>query len=172
MTPNGERVRSGQQGQSGQGGETALDAVDWASIHHTIEEEIGVVLFTVLRFTQGGEVMERIYSSHADEYPVGGTKQVATQVSPDWVAACRDSGEPFLGATPADLDRIFDDASTIKALGCGSILNVPIPGPDGAPLATVNMCAPEGTYTPTAQERAVQIIDTGVESAKQQGASA
>ncbi|MBF4460470.1 MULTISPECIES: GAF domain-containing protein [unclassified Pseudoclavibacter] len=169
MTPNGERVRNGELGRNS---EVALDAVDWASIHHTIEQEVGVVLFTVLRFTEGGAVMERIYSSHADEYPVGGTKQVATQVSPDWVAACRDSGEPFLGATPADLDRIFDDASTIKALGCGSILNVPIPGPDGAPLATVNMCAPEGTYTPTAQERAVQIIDTGVESAKQQGASA
>lgn len=169
MTPNGERVRNGQRERNG---ETALDAVDWASVHHTIEAEVGVVLFTVLRFTQGGEVMERIYSSHADEYPVGGTKQVATQVSPDWVAACRDSGKPFLGATPADLDRIFDDASTIKALGCGSILNVPIPGPDGVPLATVNMCAPEGTYIPTAQERAVQIIDTGVERARQQGASA
>lgn len=169
MTPNGERVRNGQRERNG---ETALDAVDWASVHHSIEAEVGVVLFTVLRFTQGGEVMKRIYSSHAGEYPVGGTKQVATQVSPDWVAACRDSGKPFLGATPADLDRIFDDASTIKALGCGSILNVPIPGPDGVPLATVNMCAPEGTYIPTAQERAVQIIDTGVESARQQGASA
>lgn len=169
MTPNGERVRNGQRGR---GGETALDAVDWASIHHTIEQEVGVTLFTVLRFTEGGAVMERIYSSHADEYPVGGTKQVATQVSPDWVAACRDSGEPFLGVTPADLDRIFDDASMIKSLGCGSILNVPIPGPDGVPLATVNMCAPEGTYIPTAQERAVQIIDAGVESARQQGASA
>ena len=75
-----------------------VDMTSWADVHAEIEREVGVILFTVLRFTHGGTRMERVYSSHPAEYPVGDTKEVATEVSPDWIALSRDAGTPYFGA--------------------------------------------------------------------------
>ena len=139
-----------------------VDLTPWADAHAAIEREIGVILFTVLHFTQGGARMERVYSSHPVEYPVGGSKDVTTEVAEDWIAVSRDAGMPYFGATPDDLERIFTDAELIRSLGCGSILNVPLTDAAGTTWGTVNLCAPEGTYTPQAQERACAIIADGV----------
>ncbi len=143
---------------------TFEDATPWAEVHASIGREIGVILFTVLHFTHGGSRMERVYSSHPVEYPVGGSKDVATEVSADWIAVSRDSGELFFGPTPADLERIFQDAELIRSLGCGSILNVPVKDVEGRTWATVNLCAAEGTYTPEKIARAVQIIEDRVQT--------
>lgn len=136
----------------------AVDLTPWADVHAEIEREIGVILFTVLHFTHDGTRMERVYSSHPVEYPVGGSKDVATEVSPDWIAVSRDAGTPYFGATPADLERIFADAELIRSLGCGSILNVPLKNAAGVTWGTVNLCAAEGTYTPEAIYRALEIV--------------
>ncbi|MFA4840771.1 MAG: hypothetical protein WC580_03590, partial [Agrococcus sp.] len=75
----------------------------WAELHERVEREVGVILFTVLAFTHEGARMERIYSSHPAEYPVGGWKDVATEVSEEWIAISRDSASTFLAASPTDL---------------------------------------------------------------------
>lgn len=130
----------------------------WAELHERVEREVGVILFTVLAFTHGGSRMERIYSSHPVEYPVGGWKDVATEVSDEWIAVSRDSASTFLAATPTDLRAIFADAQLIESLGIGSILNVPLRRPDGTNWGTVNMCGAEGTYTPERIALAERII--------------
>lgn len=130
----------------------------WAELHDRIEREVGVILFTVLAFTRGGSRMERIYSSHPAEYPVGGWKDVATDVSPEWIAVSRDSASTFLAATPAELRTIFADFETIASLGVGSILNVPLRRADGTNWATVNLCGAEGTYTPKRIALAERLI--------------
>lgn len=135
-----------------------VDLTPWADVHAAIEREIGVILFTVLHFTQGGARMERVYSSHPVEYPVGGSKDVTTEVAEDWIAVSRDAGMPYFGATPDDLERIFADAELIRSLGCGSILNVPLKNAVGTTWGTVNLYAAEGTYTPEAIYRALEII--------------
>jgi len=131
----------------------------WAALHERIEREVGVILFTVLAFTRGGTRMERIYSSHPAEYPVGGWKDVATEVSPEWIAITRDSATTFLAATPSDLESIFADSGLIASLGVGSILNVPLRRSDGSNWGTVNLCGAEGTYTPERIALAERIID-------------
>lgn len=140
---------------------SVVDITPWADVHATIEREVGVILFTVLHFTDGGTRMERAYSSHPVEYPVGGSKDVATEVSPDWIAVSRDAGAPYFGATPADLERVFADAELILSLGCGSILNVPLTDAAGVTWGTVNLL-PSGTYSPEAVERAIAIVGDGV----------
>lgn len=135
-----------------------VDRTAWSEVHRRIEAEVGVILFTVLHFTDGGSRMERVYSSHPVEYPVGGSKDVATEVSADWIAISRDAGAPYFGATPADLERIFADAALIRSLGCGSILNVPLSDAAGTTWATVNLCAAEGTYTPERISRVLDIL--------------
>ncbi len=134
-------------------------AAAWPELHDRIEREVGVILFTVLAFTRGGSRMERIYSSHPVEYPVGGWKDVATEVSPEWIAISRDSASTFLAATPADLRSIFADSALIESLGVGSILKVPLRRTGGKNWGTVNMCGAEGTYTPERVALAERIID-------------
>ncbi|MGY3128260.1 GAF domain-containing protein [Agrococcus sp. UYP33] len=134
-------------------------AIGWSEPHRRIEHEVGVILFTVLAFTRGGTRMERIYSSHPAEYPVGGWKDVATEVSPAWIAISRDSASTFLAATPAELETIFADHGLIASLGVGSILNVPLRRADGSNWGTVNLCGAEGTYTPERVALAERIID-------------
>ncbi|MFT4294207.1 MAG: hypothetical protein QM582_02210 [Micropruina sp.] len=146
--------------------EDVIDRTEWSDVHRRVGHEVGVVLFTVLHFTEGGSRMERVYSSHPVEYPVGGSKDVATEVSPDWIAISRDAGTPYFGATPADLERIFADAELIRSLGCGSILNVPLKDAGGVTWATVNLCAAEGTYTPERIDRVLEIIAEGVRTAE------
>lgn len=145
-----------------------ISQLPWAQIHSRIEREVGVVLFTVLVFTDGGARMERVYSSHPVEYPVGGAKDVATQVAADWIAVSRDSGQTFFGPGPADLDRIFGDAELIRSLGCGSIVNIPVPDATGRTGATVSLCAPAGTYTPELIARAAEIIADATHPASEQ----
>lgn len=146
-----------------------LDLTPWAETHAAIEREVGVILFTVLHFTHCGTRMERIYSSHPVEYPVGGSKDVATEVSPDWIAVSRDAGTPYFGSTPEDLKRVFADADLIRSLGCGCILNVPVRNSVGRTWATVNLCAAEGAYTPEKIYRALEIIAHGVRMAENGG---
>lgn len=130
----------------------------WSALHERIEQEVGVILFTVLAFTRGGTRMERIYSSHPDEYPVGGWKDVATEVSPEWIAISRDSASTFLAATAGEVASIFADSALIASLGVGSILNVPLRRADGSNWGTVNLCGAEGTYTPERIARAERLI--------------
>ena len=139
-------------------GAESTDLTPWSEVHTEIERTIGVILFTVLHFTEGGTRMECVYSSHPVEYPVGGSKDVATEVSAEWIAVSRDAGTPYFGATSDDLERIFADAELIRSLGCGCILNVPLKSTVGRTWGTVNLCAAEGAYTPEKIYRALEII--------------
>lgn len=130
----------------------------WAAMHAAVSRDVGVILCTVLVFTRGGTRMERVYSSHPQEYPVGGWKVVATEVSPDWIAATRDSDGVFVAQTGAEIDRIFGDAELIRSLGCGAIVNIPLRRADGSNWATVNLLGPEHGYPPESIAAAERIV--------------
>lgn len=115
------------------------------ALYEVVREEMGVKLFTVLAFRDNGAVMERIFSSHPTEYPLGGRKVVSRDVAPDWLAACLTEQVAFFGQTPDDVDRIFKDAELIRSLGCGSIINAPIVD-KGTTVAALNILDAEGSY--------------------------
>jgi GAF domain-containing protein len=126
------------------------------SLYRVVQDQLGVKLFTVLAFRDEGAVMERIYSSHPAEYPVGGRKVVAQDVAADWLAACLTEQVPFFGRTPEDVDRIFKDSELIRSLGCGSIINAPIVD-GGTTVAALNILDAAGTYTDDDVATAVDI---------------
>lgn len=126
------------------------------SLYEVVQEQLGVRLFTVLAFRDGGTVMERIFSSHPTEYPPGGRKVVARDVAPDWLAACLTEQVPFFGRTPEEVDRIFKDSELIRSLGCGSIINAPIVD-RGITVAALNILDVEGAYTDDDVTTAVEI---------------
>jgi hypothetical protein len=127
-------------------------------VHDRVRAEMGVKLFTILAFTDGGQTMQRIYSSHPQQYPVGGRKDVVSAVAADWVTRCRDEQAPYFGASREDVRRIFTDSALIESLGCGSIINVPIVR-HGVCIGALNILDAEGTYSGADIEKALMIAE-------------
>jgi GAF domain len=88
-----------------------------------LDELVGHKLFTVLLYRPLLGVAVRLYSSKPDLFPATGAK--ALDEAPTMKAVLT-GGRPYIGKTPQDIKRDFPDHEKIFALGCGSILNVPI----------------------------------------------
>jgi hypothetical protein len=127
-------------------------------VHEMVRAEMGIKLFTILAFTDGGQTLQRIYSSHPQQYPVGGRKDVVADVAADWVTRCRDEQAPYFGETREDVRRIFADSALIESLGCSSIINVPIVR-HGVSIGALNILDAEGTYSGADIEKALAIAE-------------
>ena len=121
------------------------DARDaYRAVERVSAETVGWRLFTVLRYVEAAQAVERLYSSDEKAYPVGGRKPL------DKIAASHgamDKGEVFLAATKEEVRKAFFDHELIFSLGITAILNVPIRHA-GRRLGTVNLCGEEGMYGP------------------------
>ncbi|MET4134368.1 GAF domain-containing protein [Pseudarthrobacter sp. PvP090] len=133
-----------------------IERLNLQVVEQAVKEEVGFKLFTILAFRDQGREMERIYSSHPREYPVGGRKDVSRDVAADWLDACLVSQRPFFGPTQADVERIFKDADTITSLGCGSIINAPILR-GGTTVAALNVLDAEGAYVEQDVDKVMEI---------------
>ena len=107
-------------------------------------ETIGWRLFTVLRYVETAQAVERLYSSDEAAYPVGGRKPLSKITASH---GAMERGEVFLAATKEDVRQAFFDHELIFSLGITAILNVPIRHA-GRRLGTVNLCGEEGMYGP------------------------
>jgi hypothetical protein len=107
-------------------------------------DTVGWRLFTVLRYVETAQAVERVHSSDRKTYPVGGRKPL------DKIAASHgamEEGEVFLAGTKGDVRKAFFDHELIFSLGVTAILNVPIRHA-GRCLGTINFCGEEGMYGP------------------------
>jgi GAF domain-containing protein len=119
---------------------------------------IGHILFTVLlRHEATGEV-ERFWTSHPAEYPVGGRKPMNPTF---WTAQVIDCQRPYLGRDDEAVRAVFFDHALIRSLGCGSVLNVPVVW-NGRTLGTLNLLHRAGWYDeadiPTAETIAALAV--------------
>jgi GAF domain-containing protein len=126
---------------------TALHAADRPSnIYRAVEELSGEVighrLFTVMRLCAGGSEIERVHTSLAAIYPLGGRKKKADTA---WAGQVLREMQVFRASTPDDIRAAFDDHQTILKLGIGSILNIPIVFQRRC-LGTMNLCHRTGWY--------------------------
>jgi len=120
----------------GQPGATfsALDAALGAVLGHR--------LFTLMRYHADSGDSERLYTSHPEAYPVGGRKLLNPT---SWTEQVLHRQQPYLGRTTADVRAVFFDHGLIAALGCGSVLNLPVVW-DGCTLGTINLLHEESWY--------------------------
>lgn len=107
-------------------------------------ETMGWRLFTILRYVEADEAVERLYSSDAKAYPVGGRKPLAKIAASH---GAMEKGDVFVAATREEVRKAFFDHELIFSLGITAILNVPIRHA-GRRLGTVNLCGEEGMYGP------------------------
>jgi hypothetical protein len=114
----------------------------FAALDRAMGATLGHRLFTVLRYDPEAQESERLYTSQAGAYPVGGRKPV--RPTP---AMTRLFGErrPYIGRTAADIRASFPDAELILSLGCESVLNLPVLF-DGRVLGTINLLHSAGWY--------------------------
>ena len=121
---------------------TAGDAL--GALHAYSQAAVPVRLWTVMTVDLDAGVARRAWTSHPEDYPVSGTKPVPDD---DWFAGLADRQEPFVASTLAEIAAVFPDHEAIAALGCGSVLNLPV-AIGGRLAATVNLLDAEGRIGP------------------------
>ena len=125
--------------------ESAASNEAYRAVEAIAADTVGWRLFTVLRYVETAQAVERVYSSNEKTYPVGGRKPL------DKITASHgamEEGKVFLAATKGDVRKAFFDHELIFSLGITAILNVPIRHA-GRRLGTMNFCGEEGMYGPT-----------------------
>ena len=118
-------------------------ALLYAAVDALVQQVIGHKLFTLMRFDEASAEVERIYSSNAAAYPVGGRKQKG---GTPWSRAVLDRGEIFVARDPDEVRAAFADHALIFSLGIGSIMNVPL-AYGGSSLGTMNISHDAGWFT-------------------------
>lgn len=115
-----------------------------AAAERMVAASMPVLLFTVLRVDADGS-LRRIHSSRPVEYPVGGSKSSASDLTPQWYELCVQQQVPYVGNTAADVRRAFSDHALIERLGCGAFINAPVVD-DGHTIATLCVLAGSGSF--------------------------
>jgi hypothetical protein len=116
----------------------------YATLHHACAD-LGTILFTVTVLDPAHDLCWRAYTSHPVEYPTQGTKPLTHDAWHDQVITRR---ETFVANTPAAFEVVFFDHALITSLGLGSAVNIPLADASGTVLATVNLLADAGHFTP------------------------
>jgi hypothetical protein len=109
-----------------------------------VKRTIGHKLFTVMRVHEAAQEVERLYSTNAEAYPIGGRKQ--KRATP-WSRVVLTEGRVFVARTPEELREAFADYELIESLGIGSIMNVPIAFA-GRRLGIMNVSHEANWFTP------------------------
>jgi hypothetical protein len=95
----------------------------WAAIDAIVAGLYDRRLFTALNHLAATAEVERLYSSNATAYPVGGRKQ---KKDTHWGKKTIDEGELYICHDAADIERTFFDHALIFSLGIGGMVNVPV----------------------------------------------
>jgi hypothetical protein len=116
----------------------------YLALQELVRATIGAKLFTVMTVDMEHDVSRRAYSSDPVHYPTSGTKQI--NYGP-WFDTVHTQRSYFIANTIEDISKVLFDHELINALGCQSIVNMPVTI-GGTLIAVVNMLNVEGYYTP------------------------
>jgi GAF domain-containing protein len=105
---------------------------------------IGYKLFTIMLFDPERFEVERLYSSMPSVYPVGGRKKKALTPWGEHVLTQR---RVYRAENFEAIRMMFDDHETLRTLGIGSMLNIPI-AYDGKCIGTMNLSHEEAWFKP------------------------
>ena len=114
------------------------------AIHQTVNEAVGVTLFTIMRLNRKKGVAERIFSNMPEAYPAGGEKQMEPN---KWTEIVEEREQTFVANTIEEIAEVFGDHELIQSLGCESVMNVPI-NIRGQVVGTLNCLNVAGQFTP------------------------
>ena len=122
------------------GRESSIE-VSYASLGSDAQRRFGWKLFTTMGYLATGEV-ERIHTSDAAAYPLGGRKP---RRDTPWSRQVLVRGEPYYANDEAGLRAAFEDAEKLIGLGLGAVINVPVKDGERV-LGTLNFLREAGGY--------------------------
>lgn len=120
----------------------ADDELIWQCADHALSTWYGHKLFTILAYNREAGVLQRLYSSRPDINAIGGMKRVTQS---EWVNRVLIQGEGYLGASAADLTRVFSDHAVLISHGLESVLNVSV-CLEGEVVGSLNLLHGAGHY--------------------------
>ncbi len=115
-----------------------------AALEALCQQLVGVKLFTLMTNDSKTQLSERIYTNMPKAYPTSGTKPYNQT---EWSRITLEQKQTFVANTIEDIANVFDDHETILALGCESVINVPIEV-GGEVIGTINCLHEKNYYTP------------------------
>jgi hypothetical protein len=115
----------------------------WEALQNLASAIVGFKLFTVMTVDMVKEEARRAYTSHPAQYPVSGAKPIHYDA---WFDIVHRQQKLFIANTIADIAKVFPDHEKIWAMGCGSVVNLPVVI-DATLAATINMLHEEQYYT-------------------------
>jgi hypothetical protein len=124
------------------------------------ETSFGCRLFTAMRYLPATDEVERVYTTDAAAYPVGGRKGKRDTA---WSRQVLGAGEPYFANDEPGIRAAFDDADKILALGLGSVINVPVRH-DGKIVGTLNFLREAGGYSPADVPKALALAPLAAEA--------
>jgi hypothetical protein len=124
---------------------TRIDVLAQASFGHR--------LLTVMRYRPETDEVERVYTTDATSYPVGGRKLKRDTA---WSRQVLGAGEPYFANDERGIRAAFDDADKILALGLGAVINVPV-RQAGRVVGTLNFLREAGGYSPADVPKALAL---------------
>lgn len=128
---------------------------DPQAVFSDLQAACGVKLFTVTTCDADAQLFRRAYTSHPVDYPVSGTKPGSTD---DWSRQVIDGKRSFLANSTDGFSRLFPDHALINALGCQSVMNIPVLRRDGAVVGTINLLDIAGFFTPDRVRRFESLV--------------
>ncbi|CAN7621285.1 GAF domain-containing protein [Bosea sp. LjRoot9] len=137
-------------------------------LDRALDELIGHKLFTALLYRPALGMAARLYSSRPEIYPAKGAKALDDAPAMKRVLT---SGKPYIGRNAGDIERDFPDHAKIFALGCGSILNMPVRWRGGV-LGQINLLNESGhfrdAHLPTVEAMAQIVVPAFLAAAAQE----
>jgi hypothetical protein len=98
-------------------------AATFRALDRLLAKLVGHRPFTAPLYHPKAGMAERLHGSRPDIYPASGTKALEQAPAMQRVLT---SGGPYIGQDAGDIERDFPGHDRIFALGCGSVLNMPV----------------------------------------------
>ena len=127
-------------------------------IDQLAQTSFGHRLFTVMRYLPATGEVERVYTTDAAAYPIGGRK---LKRDTGWSRHVLGAGEIYFANDAAGIRAAFDDAEKILGLGLGAVINVPVKA-DGKVVGTLNFLREAGGYAPADVPKALALAPHAV----------
>ncbi|WVW78253.1 hypothetical protein I302_100206 [Kwoniella bestiolae CBS 10118] len=108
------------------------------------KQSFGYINFTVLQWINERHALKRIYSTHPDNYPVGGEK-IMTRNAP-WPTTVVESRQPYASWNIDELKSTYTDAPWLIELGIHQTICVPIFNEGGRTVAALNFSGGRDQY--------------------------
>ena len=118
----------------------------FAALHRAAADLHGAKLFTVTVADPQAGVVRRAYTSHPQDYPTTSTKPLRGNGG-GWQQIVLEEHRTFVANTVPEFAIYFPDHEQIAALGCESVINIPLIE-NGAHRGSINILDKAQHFTP------------------------